>query len=53
MLIGATFSRSRGSALQCGSVQDYLQACSVLIAAEKGQGKALAIRIVSILTKLG
>ena len=53
MLIGATISRSRGSALHCGSVQDDLQACSVLIAAENGQGKALLIRIVSILTKLG
>ena len=44
---------ARGSALECGSIQDCLEACGVLTAAENAQGKTMLIRIVSMLTKLG
>ena len=47
------FEIARGSALECGSIQDCLEACSALSAAENGQGKEMLIRIVSMLTKLG
>jgi hypothetical protein len=39
--------------LECGSIQDCLEACGVLTAAENAQGKTMLIRIVSMLTKLG
>jgi four helix bundle protein len=47
------FEIARGSALECGSIQDCLEVCGVLTAAENAQGKTMLIRIVSMLTKLG
>jgi four helix bundle protein len=47
------FEIARGSALECASIQDCLEACEVLAAAENAQGKAMLTRIVSMLTKLG
>jgi four helix bundle protein len=47
------FEIARGSALECGSIQDCPEACKVLTAAENVQGKTMLIRIVSMLTKLG
>ncbi len=47
------FEIARGSALECGSIQDCLEACNVLTAEENEQGKTMLIRIVSMLTKLG
>jgi four helix bundle protein len=47
------FEIARGSALECGAIQDCLKACNVLTAAENTQGKTMLIRIVSMLTKLG
>jgi len=47
------FEIARGSALECGSIQDCLEACNVLTAVESAQGKALLMRIVAMLTKLG
>jgi hypothetical protein len=39
--------------LECASIQDRLEACEVLAAAQDAQGKAMLTRIVSMLTKLG
>jgi len=47
------FDIARGSALECASIQDGLEACEVLAAAQNAQGKAMLTRIVSMLTKLG
>jgi four helix bundle protein len=47
------FECARGSALECASIQDRLEACEVLAAAQNAQGKAMLTRIVSMLTKLG
>ena len=47
------FDIARGSALECGSIQDCLEACHVLTAAENAQAKTMLIRIVSMLPKLG
>ncbi|HYN79378.1 MAG TPA: four helix bundle protein [Lamprocystis sp. (in: g-proteobacteria)] len=47
------FEIARGSALECGSIQDCLEACNVLTAVENAQGKAVLNRIVAMLTKLG
>jgi len=47
------FEIARGSALECGSIQDCLEACNVLSAVENAQGKTMLIRIVAMLTKLG
>jgi four helix bundle protein len=47
------FEIARGSALECGSIQDCLEACNVLTAVENAQGKTMLIRIVAMLTKLG
>jgi four helix bundle protein len=47
------FEIARGSALECASIQDCLEACEVLAAAQHAQGKAMLTRIVSMLTKLG
>ena len=47
------FEIARGSALECASIQDCLQACEVLTTAHNTQGKTMFIRIVSMLTKLG
>ena len=47
------FEIARGSALECASIQDCLEACKVLSAAENAHGKTMLIRIVAMLTKLG
>jgi hypothetical protein len=38
--------------LECAWIQDCLQACDVLAAAQNAQGKAMLTRIISVLTKL-
>ncbi len=47
------FEIARGSALECGAVQDVLQVCEVLSPEENATRKALLDRIVAMLTKLG
>jgi len=47
------FEIARGSALECTSIQDRLEACEGLAAAQNAQGKAMLTLIVSMLTKLG
>ena len=47
------FEIARGSALECASIQDCLEACEALSAAQNAQGKTMLTRIVSMLTKLG
>jgi len=47
------FAIARGSALECASIQDCLEAYEGLAAAQDAQGKAMVTRLVSMLTKLG
>ena len=47
------FEIARGSALECGAVQDVLQVCGALSSEENDKRKALLDRIVAMLTKLG
>jgi four helix bundle protein len=47
------FEIARGSALECGAVQDVLEVCGGLSSAENAQAKILLDRIVAMLTKLG
>jgi len=47
------FEIARGSALECGAVQDVLQVCGAISAEENVKAKALLDRIVAMLTKLG
>ena len=47
------FEIARGSALECGAVQDVLQICGALSSEENATRKALLDRIVAMLTKLG
>ena len=47
------FEIARGSALECGAVQDVLEVCGALPAEENAKAKALLDRIVAMLTKLG
>jgi len=47
------FEIARGSALECGAVQDVLEVCGALSAKENAETKALLDRIVAMLTKLG
>jgi hypothetical protein len=47
------FEIARGSALECASIKDCLEACEVLGAAHNAQGKAMLTWIVSMLTKRG
>ena len=47
------FEIARGSALECAAIQDTLEVCEVLDGSESKDGKAMLIRIVSMLTKLG
>ena len=47
------FEIARGSALECGAVQDILQTCGALSAEENDSRKALLDRIVAMLTRLG
>ena len=47
------FEIARGSALECGAVQDVLQVCAALSPEENERRKLLLDRIVAMLTKLG
>ena len=47
------FKIARGSALECGAVQDVLQVCGALSSQENATRKDLLDRIVAMLTKLG
>lgn len=47
------FEIARGSALECGAIQDVLQVCGAIDVAENAKAKALLDRIVAMLTKLG
>jgi len=47
------FEIARGSALECGAIQDVLEACGALSPEDNEQAKALLDRIVAMLTKLG
>lgn len=47
------FGVARGSALECGAVQDVLQVCGALSPEENATRKALLDRVVAMLTKLG
>jgi four helix bundle protein len=47
------FEIARGSALECGAVQDVLEVCGALSAQENAEAKKLLDRIVAMLTKLG
>jgi four helix bundle protein len=47
------FDIARGSALECAAVQDVLEVCRALSAAENADAKILLDRIVPMRTKLG
>jgi four helix bundle protein len=47
------FEIARGSALECGAVQDVLEVCGGLSPTDNTQAKKLLDRIVAMLTKLG
>jgi len=47
------FQIARRSALECASIQDCLEACEGLGAAQNAQGKAMLTRTVSMLTTPG
>ena len=47
------FEIARGSALECGAVQDVLQVCEALPPADNAKAKIFLDRIVAMLTKLG
>jgi hypothetical protein len=47
------FEIARGSALECGAIQDVLGVCGALSAPENAEAKKLLDRIVAMLTKLG
>ena len=46
------FEIARGSAMECSAVQDCLLACRVISIEQNNHGKAMLVRIVSMLTKL-
>ncbi len=47
------FEIARGSALECSAIQDCLEACEQLPSEKNKDGKAILIRVVSMLTRLG
>ena len=47
------FEIARGSAMECGAIQDVLEVCGALSAEENAKGKAVLDRIVAMLTRLG
>ncbi len=47
------FEIARGSALECGTIQDVLEVCGALSSAENADAKNSLDRIVAMLTKLG
>ncbi|MCK6557098.1 four helix bundle protein [Candidatus Binatia bacterium] len=44
---------ARGSAMECGAIQDVLEVCGALCAEENARTKAVLDRIVAMLTRLG
>lgn len=47
------FEIARGSALECAAIQDVLITCHILAGDEAEEAKAMLVRIVSMLTRLG
>lgn len=47
------FEIAPGSAMECGAIQDVLEACGAMSADENARAKAVLDRIVAMLTKLG
>ena len=47
------FEIARGSALECGAIQDVLEVCGAMSAEENTKGKEVLDRIVAMLTRLG
>ena len=47
------FEIARGSALECGAIQDVLEVCGAISSQENAEAKKLLDRIVAMLTKLG
>ena len=47
------FEIARGSAMECGAIQDVLEVCGALSAEQNAKAKAVLDRIVAMLTKLG
>jgi len=47
------FEIARGSALECAAIQDCLDACNVINRECNDHGKAMLVRIVSMLTRIG
>ena len=47
------FEIARGSALECGAVQDVLEVCGAISPTENEEAKKLLDRIVAMLTRLG
>ena len=47
------FEIARGSALECGAIQDVLEVCGALSAEENAKAKKVLDRIVAMLTRLG
>jgi four helix bundle protein len=47
------FEIARGSALECGAIQDVLEVCGAISHQENIEAKLLLDRIVAMLTKLG
>ena len=47
------FEIARGSALECGAIQDVLEVCGALSPGENIDAKKLLDRVVAMLTKLG
>jgi four helix bundle protein len=47
------FEIARGSALECGAIQDVLEVCGALSTEDNASTKAVLDRIVAMLTKLG
>ncbi len=47
------FEIARGSALECGAIQDVLEVCGALTQADNAVGKPLLDRLVAMLTRLG
>jgi four helix bundle protein len=47
------FEIARGSALECGAIQDVLEICGGLSSEENAKAKAVLDRIVAMLTRLG
>jgi four helix bundle protein len=47
------FEIARGSALECGAIQDVLEVCGALSSQENVEAKKILDRIIAMLTKLG